>query len=404
MTWVGIAIRNLLRNGRTSASTVLILVVGVVALLLGSGFMLYTYDSLQEIAIRTHGHVVLSNHEDKDLDQNDVNPLTISTWQDTADQLLAIPGVRRVLPRAHFVGLVSNGRRSASHIGVAVDPREEFRVHGPFLRTIRGRLLSHHRKADEMQEVIIGEDLAQTLHAQVGDILKLHSLRHGNQLVTVNTQLVGTYRTGAQENDAHSLMISFDTAGLLLTSDHGSQLSVYLNQREDPERISQYMRNHFRGFVVQTWQQQADLHDKVKALYDRIFGLMGVIMIGIVFVAITNTIGLAIYQRRQEIATLGALGTGRAKIYLMIVLEACLTGIASMLVGMLLAYGISRGINALEVAMPAPPGKNEGYPLYIYASVYQYLGISAGLVAITALASIIAAFRHSGVNIAEAMK
>ena len=404
MTWLGIAIRNLLRNGKSSASTVLILVVGVVALLLGSGFMLYTYDSLQEIAIRTHGHVILSNQEDTNLNQKDTLPLTISTWQDTADQLLAIPGVTRVLPRAHFVGLVSNGRLSASHTGIAVDPREEFRVHGPFLRTIRGRLLSHKRTADEIQEVIVGEDLAQTLHAQIGDVLKLHSLRHDNQLVTVKTQLVGTYRTGTEKNDAHSLMVRLNTADLLLTSRYSSQLSVYLNKQADTEWTSQYIQNHFPGFVVQTWQQHADLHDKVKALYDRIFGLMGIIIIGIVFVAITNTIGLAIYQRRQEIATLGALGTGRAKIYLMIVLEACLTGIASMLVGMLLAYGISRGINAIEVVMPAPPGKNEGYPLYIYASVYQYLGISAGLVAITALASIIAAFRHASVNIAEAMK
>lgn len=404
MSWLSIALRNLLRNSRSVASTMLVLIVGLTALLIGGGFMFYTYDSLQEIAIRSEGHVILSDQNARERDNDSQRSLTLNTWQSIADQLLSMPGVLRILPRIYIEGLISHGDHSAAFFGTGVDPREEFRVHGPFLRITHGDVLNSRMPADELPEVMLGENLAHALHAQIGDVLRLRTLRLADELATIDARLVGTYRTGTEEQDKHSVMIHLDAARPLLASDNVSQLSVYLNQRQETESISQLIQRTYPALLVQTWHQRADLHDKVKALYDRIFGIMGAIIVIVVFLAITNTIGLALYQRRREIATLGALGTRPAQIYHMIVLEACLMAIIATMLGMLLAYATSSAINAMEVTMPSPPGKNEGYPLYIYASLYQYLSTSAALVAVTATASLLAAFRHARINIAEAMK
>lgn len=404
MNWSGIAVHNLMRNCKSVVSTVTILVIGVVALITGSGFMLYTYDSLQEVAIRTDGHIVLLDRDNRGQYENVDSPLTFSTWQSLVEEIVEIPGVARVLPRAQFEGLINNGDRSAAFFGTAVNPDEEFRVHGPFLRTTSGDILARTMTAEAIPDVILGQGLAQTLNGEVGDVLKLWSLRTNNEFAQVTARFVGTYRTGTQNKDEHSLMISLDAARPLLASDNINQLSIYLDQRQDMERVSQSLRSKFPDMVIETWQQRAELHDKVKALYDRLFGLMGAIIISVVFLAIVNTIDLAIFQRRGEIAILSALGTRTAEIYRMIVLEACLIGLVAVTLGMLLAYVATSAINAMEVTMPAPPGKNEGYPLFIYTSVYQYLGISAALVAVTTAASLVVAFQRGKVNVADAMK
>ena len=54
------------------------------------------------------------------------------------ERLRALPGVRAVLPRIQFSGLISNGDKSAIFIGAGVVPELDFRVRGPQMRFIEG--------------------------------------------------------------------------------------------------------------------------------------------------------------------------------------------------------------------------------------------------------------------------
>jgi len=123
----------------------------------------------------------------------------------------------------------------------------------------------------------------------------------------------------------------------------------------------------------------------------------------VVFLAITNTISLAIYQRREEIATLSALGTKPINICANFILEACLIGTAACILGMLIAFTASHAINFSELMMPAPPGKTEGYPVFIYISWSHYLLTSLALIVIVAGASLFASYKAAKINIANTL-
>jgi len=401
MNWLRIALRNVLRDATRVISTLLIIAVGLTALLVGSGFMLSTYDALQEIAMRSEGHVIIIDDNPAPALGGTHQQLSLSHWQTLQSALSEDDRIVRVLPRARFEGMISKGNQSAVFFGSGVDPKEEFRVHGPFLRT--DGVLNPWLTLQETPDVVLGAQLARTLNATKGDLLTLHTQnRHGkNSAITV--QLAGLYHTGTPEIDNHSLMTNLTTVATLLDTDNISQLSIYLHQREASAAVQTLLQNSRDGITVQTWQQRAELHHKVKALYDRIFGVMGFIILVVIFLAISNTIALAIHQRREEIATLSALGTNPSRIYANFILEACLIGLAATTLGMLLAYAISNGINLAELMMPAPPGKTEGYPIFIYISWPHYLITSAMLIILAALASFLATYKATRVNIAHAL-
>ncbi len=401
MNWLLIAMRNILRDATRVISTLLIIAVGLAALLVGNGFMLSTYDSLQEIAMRTEGHVIIIDDNPDPVLGGSHQQLTLSNWQATQEMLWADERVLRVLPRARFEGMISKGNKSAVFFGSGVDPKEEFRVHGPFLRT--SGLLDPWLTPQDTPDIMLGKQLAQTLGAVTGDLLTLQTKRSDGTSSELVVRLAGLYYTATPEIDNHTLMTSLTTATTLLDSNNISQLSIYLNQREDSIAIQQLLQEQLEGVTVQTWQQRAELYHKVRSLYDRIFGIMGLIILIVVFLAVSNTIALAIYQRREEIATLSALGTKPVRIYTNFILEACLIGIAATTIGMLLAYAISNAVNLAELMMPAPPGKTEGYPIFIYISWPHYFITSAVLIITVVVASFIATRNATRVSIVKAL-
>lgn len=403
MSWLLIALRNILRDAKRVSSTVLIIAVGLAALLVGSGFMLSTYDSLQEIAIRSEGHVIVLNEPKSDVGGIH-QQLTLSKWQDVQDELLFDDRVASTLPRARFEGIISHGNYSASFQGTGVDPAEEFRVWGPFLNTPKGELLDPWLGEGDTPDVMLGSQLINTLRADIGDLLTLHALGSDGQSRDLQVRLSGTLHTGTKELDDHTLQVNISSVEKLLGTSNISQLSVYLLEgRDDTAAVKENLQQLFPDLEIQSWDQRAELHDKVKAMYDRIFGVMGVIILVVVFLAISNTVALAIYQRHDEIATLGAIGTPASRICMNFVIEALLIGIIAVSVGMALGYALATAVNLAGLWMPAPPGRTEGHPLYIYISMPHYLATSVVLIAITIIASMAAAYKATKVNITDAL-
>ncbi len=401
MSWLRIALRNVLHDGTRVISTLLIIAVGLTALLVGSGFMLSTYDALQEIAMRSEGHVSIIDDTPDPALGGAHQQLTLSHWQTLQADLWEDERVVRVLPRARFEGMISKGDESAVFFGSGVDPKEEFRVHGPFLRT--DGILNPWLTPQETPDVMLGTQLARTLGATTGDLLILHTQNRHAENSEITVQLAGLYHTGTPDIDNHSLMTNLTTVATLLDTDNISQLSIYLQRREASTAVQTFLQNRLDGVTVQTWYQRAELYHKVKALYDRIFGVMGLIILIVVFLAVSNTIALAIHQRREEIATLSALGSSPSRIYANFILEACLIGLAATTIGMLLAYAISNAINLSELMMPAPPGKTEGYPIFIYISWPHYFITSVTLIITVVFASFIATRNATRVSIVKGL-
>ncbi|EME3982047.1 ABC transporter permease, partial [Vibrio alginolyticus] len=147
---------------------------------------------------------------------------------------------------------------------------------------------------------------------------------------------------------------------------------------------------------ITPWQERAFFYLKVKDLYDRIFGIMGAVMALVVFVALFNTMTMSVTERTREIGTLSALGSYPREIIAGFLREAGLLAVIGSLIGALFTALVTILLMVVDVQMPPPPGRTEGYPLTIYFS-WELVAVAGFAVLMICL---IAAFfsAHKGVN------
>ncbi|MDH5233231.1 MAG: ABC transporter permease, partial [Gammaproteobacteria bacterium] len=278
--WLIFAWKNIWRNRRRSLTTLGISAIGITGILFFGGFALYTYQSLEEFSARQQGHVLLAQHDYFDKEETTPLALGLSDWQDKQSLLKNIQGVRRVLPRTSFSGLISNGDKSTIFIGDGVDAKHEFTVTGPFMEVTHGDILSPND--GDMPQVMLATGLAKNLNATIGSSLTLLSTTTDGALNGVDVTVVGIFSTGVPEMDKRKLFVSLATTQSLLNSTKVSLLAVYLKNTQDTHIVETKIKQLFAELSTRNWFDLAFFYHKVRDLYDRIFSVVGLVILIVV--------------------------------------------------------------------------------------------------------------------------
>lgn len=365
MKWLLLAFKNVGRNRRRALITIVITAVGTAAILIGGGFALYTYQSLREAAARDTGHLVLAQRDYFDREEDTPMALGLPDYQSLKKELERDERVRVALPRLQFSGLISNGDKSSVFIGTGVDARGEFQVKGPFLKILDGQVLVPPEGPGAPLEVMLGAQLAKQLNATPGTVLTLLSTTTQGSLNALDVTVRGIFSLGVPEIDKRAVYVTIETAQKLLLTDRASELAVYLDGTESTGPMRDQILAKHPDRAVRTWEDQAYYYVAVRALYNRIFGLLGAIMVVIVLFAVSNTMAMAVVERTREIGTLRALGTLPAQITRVFAMEGWVIGSAGASLGVLVAVGVAGLSLVAGFEMPPPPGRSVGYPLNI---------------------------------------
>ena len=400
---------NLLRNGRRSALSILIITIAVFALTSAGGFGLYTYDSLKESTARDTGHLTLSQPVYFESDEELPLSNGLADISQLTRNIMKHDEVRGVQPRIYFTGLVSNGMKSTIFMGTGVNDRE-FDMKGPFLDMKSGKTLSdiNSSRYDPMEpEVMLGVDLAKNLNVTIGDWITLLSTTSEGALNALDFKVRGTYSTGVPELDKRQLYIHIQSSQDLLISDKVSTLSVFLFDTEQTElmheRLNEEVNITQQDIEITSWQERAFFYNKVKDLYDLIFGVMGFVMGLVVFVALFNTMTMSVTERTREIGTLSALGSYPNEIIHSFLREAGLLAAIGVIFGALTTAITTVLLMIIDVQMPPPPGRTDGYPLNIYFSFELVAYAGFGVMIICLLAAYLSARKGVKKPITEAL-
>ena len=403
MKWLWFAVKNVLRNRRRAAITLLIAAVGTAAVLVGGGFALYTYESLQEMSSRDSGHIVVAQHDYFEREEDTPMQLGLADYAALKTRIERDRRVRTALPRVQFSGLISNGDKSTIFFGTGVDPKGEFAVKGPFLKILSGSILSENPQTAADPEVLLGKDLARQLKAEVGSSLTLLSTTTDNGLNAQDVRVRGIFSVGVPDVDKRLVLTTLATAQHLLVTDKVSTLSVYLWDTELTATLHGELTRELSGFDLQPWWEQAFYYFAVRSLYNRIFGLLGVVIILMVAFAVWNTLAMTVVERTREIGTLRAMGTLPAQVVRNFLLEAAVIGVSGSVLGMLLAGGTTLFLAFANFQMPPPPGQSEGYPLSINAAWELYAATALAIIALCIAAAWFASHRAARKPIVEAL-
>lgn len=389
LQWLRFAWLNTRRNRRRSLITVAIAALGTAGILLAGGFALYTYESLAEASARTTGHLVIGTAAQFDGDEDVPLQHGLYGAPELSRQLLADPAVRQVLPRVDFSGLISNGDKSTVMMATGIAPDAEFGIKGPFLTMKAGSVLT----SDQRQAVMLGEGLARSLKAEPGSGLTLLAATTDGVLNAMDVTVQGIFSTGIPEIDQRLVYTDVGTAQRLLVTERVSSLGVFLDRMDATAPAKTRLAGLRPELTVRDWIDQAPFYRSVRALYNRIFGALGLIIAVIVVFVVTNAMAMAIVERTREIGTLRALGTQPGQLTVSFALEGLVLGGLGALLGALVALAVSGGLLVFPVDMPPPPGRSVGYPLQITMDPLLYLFILGAMTALATVASALVARR-----------
>ena len=407
-----LALRNLLRQRRRTALTLLVVVAGFLALSLAGGFMAQTFQGLSDGAIRGGlGHLQILPPGALDGDEAQSLEKALPNGEALATTLRQDPAVAEVLPRIQFMGLLSNGPRSVAFLGTAVDPVLEPR-HMATAEALKdgakapgGAGSRWLAAAPAAREVLLGVGLARAMGATVGSSLTLMSTTRDGALNAVDVEVVGLQDLGLRELNDRFLTVGLGTAAQLLDAGPArSRLSVVLKRPGTVEAEQARLQALLPGTTVKPWFELASFYRQVKLLYFAIFGFMGLVLFLVVLLATANTLLMSVLERVREFGVLRAMGLQPRQLLVLLQWEGAFLGLLGSALGLAATLVLRAGLNALHLQMPAPPGTSHGYELNIHLVPAVYLLVALGLQATLQISALFPGLKAARLRIVEALR
>ncbi|HSE42327.1 MAG TPA: FtsX-like permease family protein, partial [Acidobacteriota bacterium] len=157
-------------------------------------------------------------------------------------------------------------------------------------------------------------------------------------------------------------------------------------------------------FELKTWFDLAEFYSKVVAMYKRQFGVLQLIILGMVLLSVANSVNMTLYERAGEFGTLMAVGNRRNHIFKLAISETLILAVIGSILGVVLGVLFASLISSVGIPMPPPPNSNSPWTasIRVVPSVVIW-AFAVGLVASVA-AAFLPSWRISRMPIASALQ
>ena len=321
-----------------------------------------------------------------------------------------------VLPRITVGGLGQSASSSIPLQVSGVDPGAEAPVSFFVDKVEAGRYL----EPDDRLEAVVGAGVAERLRLELGSRLVLMVQGVDGELESQLVRVEGIFRTGIPEVDRGVVHLPLATAqGWLGMEEDVTSVNVVLASDRHTEPVARAVRSALvedgvgedQVAVRPWWEAMPDLHAGLRADAVQTY-IMLLVLLGIVGLAVVNSVLMAVLYRTREFGVLRALGLNRRSVVGMVMVEGTLLTLVSGILGMGLGLLISLGVfrNGLDISVLLSEGDLAFGGAVIDPVIFpvvqrvDVLAIFAIVVTIGILASIYPAWQASRIAPDEAMK
>jgi len=388
-----LAIRDLKRNRRRSALTLVAVGLGLALLIVTSGFTEGSVQGAIENNIRVRSGHVQVREESYDEDKVSLK------WEDLLDdpqglaaQAQALPQVRAATPVLWASGILATSEESAGVQVFGIDPLSETST--PFRE---GLVAGEFLAPDDRDSILVGERLARSLGLTAGDDIGLLINTADEQPDEAIFTIRGLYDTGTPSYDEITVFMPLAKAqAFTRAGDRASAVVLLLHDKEDADAVAGALRapgptpQKVRTFI---WR---DLNQVILQAVETSMGIMVLIylvVLAVVAVVIANTLLMSVFERTREMGILAALGMKGRQVLTMFVLEAGILGVIGIAAGLLLGslgvyYLATQGWNIGDLASMATAEIGYGETIYAKFAPAEMVQLSIASLVITLLASL----------------
>ncbi|HVT05424.1 MAG TPA: FtsX-like permease family protein [Thermoanaerobaculia bacterium] len=400
--FIMVALRNVFRNSRRSAMTLLVIAFGAVALILFGGYKAVTFRNLRESTIRGRlGHLQIFRAGFAKAESPKPLEFGLENAAEIRQAIERDPRVMMTTTQLTLMGLVSNGDKSETFMATGVEPSKT--------RAMRGQTLVAGKDLPdgEMDAVLLGRGLATSMHAKPGDYLTIMTTTVSGSLNAMDVRVAGIFSSGVKEYDDRAIRMPIDGAQSLLQTRKVEKLLVFLKETDDTAAVQRDLGKLFTAHHWQLeskdWSELATFYHQVVLLYNGIFGFLGMVVFGIVIFSVANTMMMSIFERIREIGTLMAIGTTRWRVWRMFLVEGLIIGLVGGVLGLTIGAMLAQLINHGNVMLPPPPGYTVGYRLQILLQPAVLITSLMISIVTATLSSLLPALRASRLKIVDAL-
>lgn len=325
-----LAWRNLLRQKGRILLTFIGLSLSLALVQTFHNFTKGVYSYMVETGVRSNsGHILICrNNYLKEKDSSILfNP------DGLMEELAAISDVQAVLPHVELSGLAQSSRESRNIQIAGVNIHKESMIN-PFLKNIPTEIFATPWcKGD----ALVGSGLMNELQIKTGQKFVITAQSNNGELVSELFRVRAVLETGIRAVDDSLVMIDSKKAAAMLAAPGAvNELAVVLNNAESAKKVFPAVNlliNNRKQLKAYSWEQaMPNLYNAIRWDYVSM-KFLSIIVLVIVTIGVMNTLLMGVMERIQEFGVLKAIGTSPKQLKAMIMTEALLLGIASIITG-----------------------------------------------------------------------
>lgn len=408
--------RSLLRHRRRTIITGCAVALSLAMMLFFVGVTDDSHARMAELGIRLGGaHVVVQGagyQRDRTLDH------LVEAPGEVMAVARRLPEVTAAVPRVRVSGLLSTGESSAPVAVSGVDPELEPRVSSIAApgRRVAGAYLRPRRALEHRSQpadIYVGAELARTLALQIGDRTVLTVSPRGSSRPASAAFLVrGIFRTGVDELDQGWVEVPLsELQELLRIGPRVTEVAIDVRELDQTAPAAAALERLLprRSLEVLPWQQALrELYEAIRMDDAGLYLMMGIIFV-IMAVGIFNTVLMSVLERTREFGVMMALGSGRAQLFSIVLVEALWLALLAGAVGLGLGLGLHALVARHGIDITSLVKDYQIAGIVIEGRIYSRLGAgvvikwTAVVIALTLLSALYPALRSTRLQPVEAM-
>jgi putative ABC transport system permease protein len=409
---IGIASRNLLRYRRRTTLTLLLIVIGMMAVLLfvavaGSFKAMMvgqiTDSLLGHLQVHRKGYVAAIDSLPLNLN---MRPKMLAKLEEV---LKAEPAIAAWSPRIKFGGMFSNFTETTSIRVNGVDPAREAAV----VPLLPGRIAEGDKRDPLVApgQIVIPQLLARGLKVKVGDTVVVVATNKDGSVNGKTFVVRGIMEavTGPGGRDAY---IHIDDARALLRMSEAevSEIAVRLKDFTQLERSGGRLKAAVEALTNQEGKPMLEVHDwtqlspfaNIAKMIDLMTLFIKIMLVSIVLVAVMNVMIMAVFERVREIGTIAAIGMPPERILALFLAEGLMLGVIGSIAGIALSLAAIFGINLWQPTFDF--GQQKGLVMAPSIAAGDVLTIAAMVIVVAVLASLQPAWKASRMDPITALR
>ncbi|HUV31451.1 MAG TPA: ABC transporter permease [Acidobacteriota bacterium] len=344
-----IALRNVFRQKRRTVLTVLTMLGGFALSAIAIAWSDGSYSYIIDMFARNQlGHIQV--HGQGYLDRPSLYKV-IGDYDEVGAAIERVPGVEFWAPRVFCAGLAAVGNKSAGVRIIGIDPERESAATRFDRKVTSGRSFSPSAAG----EAVLGEGLAKTLHAAIGDEVVVVSQAADGSIANDLYTIVGLVATGSNISDQSALYLHLhDAQELLVLEGRVHEIAVIGDDLDDVPDLASDIKAALgdNGLAVETWKEFAKSFYHAMKVDQQGSWIMVVIIVLVVAVGVLNTVLMTVLERTREYGVLRAIGTAPAQIFRLVLLEVLIMAAIAVVLGAALSYGVNYALSIHGITLP----------------------------------------------------